>query len=45
MSVHRYHSLIAVCMSLALSYGLMVMPLPELLRLLRPNLVLLVMIY
>lgn len=45
MSARRQHSLLAVCLSLALAYALMVMPVPEILRLLRPNLVILAMIY
>jgi rod shape-determining protein MreD len=35
----------AVCLSFTLAFTLMVMPLPELLRLIRPNLVILVMVY
>lgn len=45
MNSRHHHSLIAVCISLTLAYALMVMPLPEVLRLLRPNLVILAMIY
>lgn len=45
MSARRHYSLIVVCTSLALAYALMVMPLPEILRLLRPNLVMLAMVY
>lgn len=45
MSSRRQYSLIAVSISLTLAYALMVLPLPEMLRLLRPNLVMLAMIY
>lgn len=45
MMVSRRQSLITVCLSLALAYVLMMIPLPEVLRLLRPNLVVLAMIY
>jgi len=45
MNVRRHHSLIVISMTLTLSYAVMVMPVPEILRLLRPNLVMLVMLY
>jgi len=45
MSARRHYSLIVVCVSLTLAYALMVMPLPEILRLVRPNLVILAMVY
>jgi len=45
MNARRHTSLLAVSVSLTLAYALMVIPLPEILRLLRPNLVILAMIY